>query len=175
VSFMNYSNWLFLIWVVFFMAFIFVSRRKKRFLFIGIVLILFVPLFLPRQVWGKWDSISMLNGKQISKVLLKPSEPGWDVNLTDSLEVIVDSNQINQLMGYLRKTELYFPNHPRRIWETKLIFVTKEKDSISFQIQKTENNGTVIYSPNNQWRKDEIAEYLERIVNFSRPVKGKKS
>jgi len=172
---MNYNIWLFLVWAVFFAVFIFAGRRYKRVLFIGIVLILFGPLFLPRQIWGKWDSISMLKGKLISKVLLKPSDSNWDVNLTDSIEVIVDSSKINQLMAYLRKTELYFPSHPMRIWETQLIFVTNENDSIPFQIQKTENNGTVISSPNNQWRKDEIAEYLEQIVNFSRPLKGKKS
>ena len=116
----------------------------------------------------------MLRGKEISKILLRPSEPGWEVNLTDSPVLINDSNKINKIMGYLRKTEAYFPSHPSRIWETKLIFITTGNDSISFQIEKTVNNGTVIYSPDNQWRKGEIAEYLERIVNFSKPLRAKK-
>lgn len=98
----------------------------------------------------------------------------WEVNLTDSPELINDTNKINKIMGYLRKTEAYFPSHPRRIWETELIFITTGNDSISFNIQKTDNNGTVIYSPDNEWRKDEIAEYLEGIVNFSKPLRAKK-
>ncbi len=159
---------------ILFVLFIFSKARNKRILILAAGLILFAPLILPRQLWGKWDSIKMLRGKEISKILLRPSEPDWEVNLTDSPVLINDSNKINKIIDYLRKTEVYFPNHPRRIWETELIFITTANDSISFNIQKTDNNGTVIYSPDDQWRKDEIAEYLERIVNFSKPLRAKK-
>lgn len=171
---MNYNKFIFLTWAILFVLFILSKARNARILFLATGLLLFAPLFLPRQLWGKWDSIKMLRGKQISKILLRPSEPDWEVNLTDTLKAINDSNKINQLMDYLRKTDAYFPNHPRRIWETELIFITTGNDSISFNIEKTDNNGTVIYSPDNQWRNDEIAEYLERIANFSKPLRAKK-
>jgi hypothetical protein len=172
---MSYNKLIFLIWAILLFFFILTKARNKRILILAAGLLLLIPLFLPRQLWGKWDSIKMLKGKKIRKILLLPSEPDWEVNLTDSPELIKVSNKINKIMDYLRKTEVYFPNHPRRIWETELIFITTGNDSIYLKIQKTDNNGTVIYTSDNQWRKDEIAEYLERIVEFSKPLRAKKS
>ena len=172
---MSYTGLLFLVWAILLVFLFFSKARNKRILILAVGLLLFAPLFLPRQLWGKWDSIKILKGKEISKILLLPSEPEWEVNLTDSIELITDSNKIKQIMDFLRKTEVYFPNHPRRIWETKLIFITTANDSIPFKIQNTDNNGTVIYSSDNQWRKDEIAKYLERLVNFRKPLRAKKN
>src|ERR1700757_39652 len=119
---MSYTKVIFLIWAILFVLFILSKARNMRVLILATGLLLFAPLFLPRQLWGKWDSIKMLRGKEISKILLLPSAPDWEVNLTDSPVLINDSSKINKIMDYLRKTDVYFPNHPRRIWETKLIF-----------------------------------------------------
>jgi len=171
---MGYSKIFILIWVMLFITFIFINKKFKWVIFLSITLVLFLPLILPSKIWGKWDSTSALRGKEVSKILLRPSTPDWEVNLTDSPEVVSDRNKINQIVEYLKETELYFPGHPRRIWETELIFITQENDTIPFQIEKTENNGTVISSPDDRWRNDEIAGYLEDLANYHKPLRAKK-
>jgi hypothetical protein len=161
--------------IILLLTFFVLKKRNSRRLILASAWILFIPLFIPRQWWGEWDSIEMLKGKKINKILLSPSTPDWEVNLTDSLLVIDDTGKIDKILDYLRKTEVYFPGHPMRIWETNLIFITSANDSILYQIRKTQNNGAVIYSPDSRWRKDEIGQYLERIVNFSKPLRAKKS
>jgi|SRR5579859_3047050 len=161
--------------IIVLVAIFIVKVRHKRVLLLLSSWLLFVPFFLPRQWWGQQDAIQLLKGKKISKICLLPSTPDWEVNLTDSPTIINDTNTINQLLDYLRKTEVYFPGHPMRIWETKLIFVTTGNDSISCKIQRTTNNGTDIYAPNDQWRKDEIGPYLERIVNYHHPLRAKRN
>jgi hypothetical protein len=155
-------------------VFVIKVRNKRRLLLFG-AWVLFIPLFLPRQWWGPQDATQMLKGKKISKIYLLPSTPDWEVNLTDSPVVISDTSIINQLLEYFRKTEVYFPGHPMRIWETKLIFITNGNDSISFDIQRTKNNGTDIYATNDEWRKDEIGPYLEKIVNYHHPQRAKRT
>ena len=54
-----------------------------------------------------------------------------------------------------------------------MILITEQNDSLSFRIEKTENNGTIIHSPDNEFRKDELAEYLEKITNFTTPLGAK--
>jgi hypothetical protein len=171
----HYPIFAFFALAIIILAAIFVVKVKyKRVLLLLSSWLLFVPFFLPRQWWGQQDATQMLKGNKISKICLLPSTPEWEVNLTDSPNVISDTNTINQLLDYLRKTEVYFPGHPMRIWETKLIFITTANDSISFNIQRTKNNGTDIYTPGDQWRKDEMGPYLERIVNYHHPLRAKR-
>lgn len=152
-----------------------IKRNYKRRLFLmGICAwVICIPLFFPRKWWGVWDATKDLKGKPISRILLLPSTPDWDVNLTDTVTLISDTGEIHEILGLLRKTDVYIPGHPLRIWETKLIFVTSGNDSIPFKIQRTENNGTDIYAPNDEWRKDELGPYLEKIVKYRGPVRAK--
>jgi hypothetical protein len=169
----HYQTFLFVtLAIVLIIALFVIKVRNKRRILLWSSWILFVPLFLPRQWWGQWNAIKILEGKKISKLVFVPSTPGWEVNLTDSLTVISDTSEINELLGYLQKTEVYFPGHPIRIWETNLIVVTTANDSIHFNIQRTENNGTVIYTPNDKWRKDEVGPLIERMVNYRHPWRG---
>ena len=127
-------------------------------------------LFLPRQFLGKWNSIYKLGNKEIIEVLLIPSKPNWEVNLVNKKFSIRDKKEIDTLLGFLQKTTVYFPSHPLRIWETKLIIISRNKDSLEIEIHQNKNNGTVIYTPTNEWRKDEIGNYLERLTNYIKPA-----
>jgi hypothetical protein len=160
--------------VILIIAVFVIKVRNKRRLLLFSAWILFVPYFLPRQWWGQYDAIKMLKEKTVSKIVLTPSLPDWKVNLTESLTVISDTGQINKILDYLHKVDVYFPGHPRRIWETNLIFITTANDSISFNIQRTENNGTAIYGPGDHWRKDEMGPYLEGMVKYTEPLRAKR-
>ena len=146
-------------------------KNKKLNITLGVLMVLiFIGQFLPRQLWGKWNSISKLEGKNISKIVLRPSEPDWKVNLTGTDFPISNQKQIDTIIDLLQNVEVYFPGHPSRIWETKMIFVSLQNDSLEINIHQTENNGTVIYTPSNEWRKDAIGPYLEKIISYSKPV-----
>jgi hypothetical protein len=136
------------------------------FLFLG-------PNFLPGKMFGKWNAARGLKAKDVTNIILRPSQPGFEVNLIDSTTSVSNKDQIINIVNLLSNTEMFSPSHPMRKWETEMILVTKDSDSLKLEIDRTENNGTIIYATNNTYKKDEIGTYLERIVNFKRPVRAK--
>jgi hypothetical protein len=177
---MSIDKWIFYIGMFFIVLFFVVKKKHKasKFLLALALLIIFCPMFLPRQFFGKWDSVKMLKNKNISKIILKPSLPEWEVNLTDSIIIVSDKNKINYILNLLKNTDVYFPGHSPTIWETKAILVIENNDSIFLKIQKSANQGTAIYESLNVFRNDELSEYLEKITNFTAPhfsVEYKKS
>ena len=146
------------------------NKRLNVTLWALMLLILFGQIILPRQLFGKWNSISKIDNKNITEILLQPSEPNWEVNLASKNFIITNKNQIDTIINLLQNVEAYFPGHPSRIWETKMIFVSLQKDSFGIKIHQTENNGTVIYTPSNEWRKDKMGPYLEKIISYRKPV-----
>ena len=146
-------------------------NNKKLNVTLGVLMgLIFIGQFLPRQLWGKWNAISKVEGKSLSKILLRPSAPDWKVNLTGKDFIISNQKQIDTIINLLQNVEVYFPGHPSRIWETKMIFVSLQKDTFEIKIHQTENNGTVIYTPSNEWRKDAIGSFLEKIISYEKPV-----
>lgn len=171
---MNYQNIQFFIFgaIVIFLSI--AGKKLNKKLNTGLValaiIILFLPSFLPRQFFGRWNAISDLDGKVISEIRLQPSLPNWKVNLVGRDFIISDKQQIDTITQFLRKTHVFFPNHPSREWETKMIFKTTTNDRFEMQINKTDNNGTYLETPTNEWRKDEIGSYLEKVTKYHQPV-----
>jgi hypothetical protein len=173
---MSFSKWIFISGFLFIILYL-VSKKGtvlSKVLFVLAIFAFLGSFYLPGVIFGTWNSIKSLKGKEVHNIFLQPSIPDWPANLTDSLTVISDTSQIAYILDLLKKTEAYFPNHPIPIWETNMILITKENDSLSLRISKTENNGTVIYSPDNELRKDELGSYLEKVTNFSKPSVMKK-
>lgn len=136
------------------------------------ILLLLLPVFLPRKMFGKWNSISSLNDKNIRKILLLPSKPNSKINLVSSTQIINNKKEIDNILTLLRRTEIYFQNRRFSVWQTKLILVTANNDSLRLEIHKKDDEETVIYTPNSEWRKDEIGIYLETITKFRGPYYG---
>lgn len=82
---------------------------------------------------------------------------------------------IDTLSKLLSETQAYFPNHPMQIWETSVVIVTNEKDTLKLNVSKTKNNGTVVSSQSGEYRKDNLDEYLERLTFFKEPAFSKDS
>lgn len=176
---MNYQN--IIQFFIFIAIFIFLSiagkklnKKVKSGLKVLAISVFFLPNLLPRQFFGRWNSISNLNGKITSEIHLQPSLPNWKVNLVGKDFIISDKQQIDTITQLLRKTHIYIPVHPSRVWETKMIFITTTKDTFEIQINKTDNdyNGTYIETPTNEWRQDEIGRYLEKVTQYHQPVYG---
>lgn len=170
---MSYHTVLWFLFVALLVTFLIVRKWNKKKLngTLGVLMgLIFIGQFLPRQLWGKWNAISKVEGKSISKILLRPSAPDWKVNLTGKDFIISNQTQIDSIIDLLHNVEVYSPGHPSRIWETKMIFVSLQGDSIEIKIHQTENNGSVIYTPSNEWRKDAIGPYLEKIISYKNPV-----
>lgn len=132
----------------------------------------FIIPFLPRQVFGNWDAMKKLHGREINKIELRPSTPGWKVNLTNSEFIIQDKNQIKSICNFLHKSNLYFPQHPNRVWETDMILYARDGESLLLKISKSENNGTSITAPHAELRNDDLDEYLETVTNYIMPQNG---
>ena len=171
---MSYHTILWILFVLLLITFSIVKKKRNKKLnatLWALMIIIFLgQMFLPRQLFGKWNSISKLNGKNITAILLQPSKPNWEVNLTGKDFVISDKNQIDTLINLLQKVELYSPGHPLRIWETKMIVISSQKDSFDIEIRQTKNNGTVIHTSTNEWRKDAVGDYLAKIISYRKPV-----
>lgn len=170
---MSYQTLLWLLFVILFITLSIVRKWRNKKLNISIIALLvliFIGQFLPRQLLGKWNAISNVEAKNITEIHLQPSEPNWQVNLTSKDFIISDKKQIETIINLLQSTEIYFPTHPSRIWETKMIFISAEKENFQIEINQTENNGTVIYTPTNKWRKDAIGDYLVKMVSYIKPV-----
>ena len=154
----------------------FVGEERKTFsrIMLGAgFLILFAPLlFLPTSIFGKWNAIKKLQGKEITTIVLQPSLPGWEVNLTDSTVVISGKNQIDSISNLLHNTEVYFANRYSRIWETTMFLVTKENDSLLLKIEKTENE-TDITTPGNKFKNYTLGAYLEKLTGYKAPFLGR--
>ena len=101
---------------------------------------------------------------------MQPSQPEWQVNLLNPARIISDKNQVDSLIRLLKNTEIYFPAHPSRIWEAQMLIISTDNDTLKIEIDKTSNNGTVIYTATNEWRKDYLGYYLEKIVDFKIPT-----
>lgn len=172
---MSFQGWLFSIGAFFMLVFFIVGSKKHGYIWVVLSLIFVgVPTFLPRQIFGSWNAIKFLKGKQVVSILFEPSQPDYDVNLSDSLVNISDTIQIKHILNLLTDTQIGYPSKPFTVWETRMIFVTKDNDSLAIKIKKTEDDGTIITSPpRKEFRKDELAEYLEKITHFTKPVKSK--
>jgi hypothetical protein len=151
----------------------FIRKDKKRIgRLVKLLAVVFIlaPFILPKQLFGEWNSIKSLKGKQIVSIILKPSLPDWKVNLTDSDLVITDKSALDTLTKLLSKTQAYFPKHAIRIWETSLFVITAKNDTLKLKVSKTENNGTVVTTPEGEFTKDNLDEYLEYFTNFKEPA-----
>jgi hypothetical protein len=156
----------------------FIRKDKKRigkFVTLLALVFLFLPFILPKRWFGEWNAIKGLKGKQIVTVIIEPSSPDWKVNLTDSSLEITNRNVIDTLSKLLSKTQAYFPNHPMRIWETSIVIVTNEHDTLKLKVSKTKNNGTVVTSPGGEFSIDNLDEYLEQLTNFKEAAYSKYS
>ena len=51
-----------------------------------------------------------------------------------------------------------------------MIIYNSDQDSLEIEIDQTENNGTVIYTSTNEWRKDALGKYLEKLTVYKKPV-----
>eukprot|EP01035_Chromulina_nebulosa_P012521 gene12521-16685_t len=115
---------------------------------------------------GKWNAIRFLNDKTVDTVFLEPSLPEWKVNLTKNKIAIIDSNQIDSIINLLKRSEMYAPNHPMQVWETKLTFHTIDS-TFKIKVTQTQNNGCVITTPTNEWRNDLLGKYLAEKTAFT--------
>jgi hypothetical protein len=171
---MNYHTIQFILCALSFITYLIVQKTAgKRINFILIALAVFIflgPMFLPRQLFGKWNAIQGLNNKVITTILLRPAEPDWKVNLTNKDFIISNPKEIDTIKQMLQKAEVYFPGHPTGTWKTKMVIICANRDSLEIEIRQTEDNGTGIYAPVNSWRKDAIGKYLERITSYTKPV-----
>ena len=170
---MRYGVVLWLIGIALFVAASIIPKRKRKIrgAFLIAAPILFLgPWYVPRQLFGKWNSISVLNGKPIAEIQLTPSNPNWKVNLVGSAFVIRNKIQIDSISKLLMRSQVYFPNHPSTIWESKMKLITSTRDTLEIEINQTTNNGSTIETPTNEWRNDDIGSYLEKITNYKLPV-----
>lgn len=171
---MSINNWFLGIGALLFISLFFIKKERKLYkvvLILAIVTSLGGP-FLPLQLFGKWNAIKSLNGRPISRIVLSPSAPDWRVNLTDSLVTIANKNEVANIVKLLQETEAYVPSHPMRIWETQMVLVTTDNDSLALEIHKTTDDGTVVYATGKELRKDELSVYLEKITGFIKPTKS---
>lgn len=173
---MNLDKYFFITGIAFLILFFFTKKRKNKFYLILpllAIVFLFGSYFLPISFLGKWNAIKELNNKEIKFLILQPSQPHWEVNLVDSEVTVINKSQIEYLSKLLQNVEVYFPNHPVRIWETRLIFVTADNDSLPLKIEKIEKNEAVIYTQHGKFKRNDLAEFLEEVVKFNKPAKSK--
>jgi hypothetical protein len=149
------------------------NKQVSRVLFFFAIAVFIGSIFMPRWLLGKWNIVKMLEEKKVNIIVLVPSEPRYDANLTDRPISVLKKDQQGQIINLLKKTELFFPSHPMRSWETKMVFYTIDNDSLVLEVNKTINNGTLIYTKGDVYRKDDLGEYLEKITNFKEPQKVK--
>jgi hypothetical protein len=175
---MNYYPLIWILYVAILIACYRIDKRNKKrnikinLTFVALLGIIFSLSFMPRLIFGRWNSISRLNGKVISAIHLQPSLPDWKANLTGKDFIISDTKQIDTIVQLLRKAEVYSPSHPADVWETKMILITTSGDTFGIQVNKTSNeyNGTYFETPSSRWRKDEVGKYLEKLTKFQQPV-----
>jgi hypothetical protein len=172
---MTIYSWIIAIALVITILSLSVQRKLKKnlfkVLFAASLLYVIGPGLIPRQIFGNWNALKKLNDKRVEVIILRPSSPGWQVNLTKDVIRIVDSNKIDSIVKLLHQTQPYESSHPMRIWETDMIFFTKD-DSLILNVQKNDNNkGTIIDRPDasNELRQDKLGTYLEMITNYKNP------
>lgn len=149
------------------------NKKLKRILVVGFLFGFIVPL-IPHQVFGNWNAIKKFEDKGVSKIELRPSTPGWEVNLTDSAFIIHDKNQINTICNFLHNCDLYFAQHSNRVWEANMILIGNDGDTLLVEINKLENNCMVINVPRAELRNDDLDNYLETVTNYNKPQIGDK-
>lgn len=149
------------------------NKKLKRILVVGFLFGFIVPL-IPHQVFGNWNAIKKFEDKGVSKIELRPSTPGWEVNLTDSAFIIHDKNQINTICNFLHNCDLYFAQHSNRVWEANMILIANDGDTLLVEINKLENNCMVVNVPRAELRNDDLDNYLETVTNYNKPQIGDK-
>jgi hypothetical protein len=153
------------------------ARRKKTlvwiFLIVLIITLLFKSSILANLFGNKWNSITSIESEQIGLITISPSQPEWEVNLVDTSIIITNDIATKDILSFLQNSNLYSPSHPIRKWETNIILFTTSNDSVSVRIVRLQDGETIIYSNKGIFRNDELAPYLEKLFQFSKPVKRK--
>ncbi len=150
-----------------------IKKKKYPILLICGLIILFAPSFLARYILGKWNSISEIEEKKVDRVILRPSQPKWEVNLIDTVVEIQEGLKTRHLISLLKNTTVSVPNHANRVWEVEILLIMQVSDTVVIRVERLEGYGAVIYSKRGEFKRDSLAEYLEQITNYSRPLKGK--
>ena len=172
---MNIYSWIVIIFLIILILIFALQQKLKKnlfkILFVASILFVLVPRIIPGQLFGNWNALKKLNDKKVTLIILRPSSPGWKVNLTNDVVRIIDSGKIDIIVNLLHNAKFYESSHPIRIWETDIILYTKD-DSLKLNVQKNENyKGTIIIggSSSNELRLDKFGEYLEIITNYKSP------
>lgn len=153
----------------FFLLLFFLKKKATRtsYLLLGIaVSLIVIGYFLPKEIFGKWNAIKKLNNRNVDNIVLRPSQPAWDVNLINYPLTISKKETIDSLLKLLKNSSAFIPSHPIRIWEINMILNVEHGDSLILKIEKTQNNGAAVFSFNDKFRNDELASYLEKIVDY---------
>jgi hypothetical protein len=144
--------------------------KTKTTLIIVFLFFLFGPAFLPSIIFGKWNSIRELHNKTITKVIIKPYWTLSNINLSDTTLELHNPEQLAHIQHLLKNTTIYEAGHSPDIWQTALILITKESDSLPMHIFKTTNQGTKIFKDRStdSYNQNELGNYLEKIVKYSK-------
>jgi len=128
---MNYQTVLWVLFGVLLITFSIVRKKRNKklnvTLFALMIFIMLGPTFMPRQLFGKWNSISKLEGKKITAILLQPSEPNWEVNLVGKDFLISNKKQIDAIAAMLQKAEVYFPGLHHEFGRLKWLSLLRTK------------------------------------------------
>ena len=107
-----------------------------------------------------------MHNKAITKIIVKPYWTPSDINLSDTILELDNPNQLSHIEYLLKNTTIYNAGHSPDIWQTALILITKESDSLFLHIFKTTKQGTQVFKDKNadSYNQNELGDYLEKVV-----------
>lgn len=144
--------------------------KVKAILIIVILFLFFGPTFLPSIIFGRWNSIRELHNKTITKIIIKPYWTPSEGNLSDSILELHNPEQIAHIQHLLNNTTIYEAGHSPSIWQTAIILITNESDSLPMHIFKTTEQGTKIFKDSSvdSYNQNELGDYLEKIIKYKK-------
>lgn len=153
--------------IIVMLIFILGRRNKKVSYIVGFsigTLLMVVPRFLPAAFFGTWNAIPKFKSQKIAQIVFTPPVPGQKLNLTGSAVTISDQGVIDSVSQYLNNTQVYFANRPAKVWETNLILVSTNRDSLNLNIEYNADGQTKIRSGLNEYRNDQLGAYLPKVL-----------
>lgn len=149
-------------------VFSFINRKIRDRIMILFFILFFINL-IPGCLHFKSPAFQIDTLVPIKKIILTPLYKDYpEMELFKKEVIIEDSFEINKIINFLQTTIRTNSSRPMENWRTKLVLINTKKDSVSFEILNSKNNGLIITNiekENLDYRNDSLGNYLEVLAN----------
>lgn len=148
---------------------------------IGLLIIIFGSIIYGGATTERFSEVNKrlyrVTPDSLNSILIVPSNPDWNINLTLDTIKIIDKNIIRLITNELNKANEKFPGRGLgSTWEVDLILNFKDHSKIKLKVVDTHKGICMFYTNtmgNPKYKCDGLKSIFETLSNYKEPLRKK--